>query len=133
MERDLLVRARREYASDEAIDVWSSLTSDNDVTVGCLSGPLISLQQLDGPLRFTPGPFDAMCPGPRELGSHEPLTNPFLPAVWGSSDPHPLEQYIRDGALYLPPGTYRFTAASSFEVGRTRSPQLEASIIITVH
>ncbi len=124
---------KSEYASDEAIDVWSSLTSDNDVTVVCLSGPLISLQQLDGSLSFTPGPFDASCPGPRELGSHEPLTNQFLPAVWGSSDPHPLEQYIRDGALYLPPGTYRFTAASSFEVGGTRSPQLEASIVITVH
>lgn len=121
-----------EYSSGEAIDVWGSLMSDNDVTLMCLFGPIISMQQLDGPLTFTPGPFALMCPGPRELRSHEPFTNGFLPAVWALSDPHPLDPYIRDGELYLPPGTYRFTARSSFDFGETRNSQLEASIVVTV-
>ena len=122
---------QREYASGEAIDVWSSFTSNNDVTVMCLSGPTISLEQLDGPLTFTPGPFVAMCPGPRELRSDEPVTHRFMPAVWALSEPHPLEPYMRDDELFLPPGTYRFTAASSFDLGDTRR-RLEASIIVTV-
>jgi hypothetical protein len=57
-----------------------------------------------------------------------------LPAVWGLTDPNPLDPYIRDGELYLPPGTYRFHASSSFSVGEIGGEQvrLDASIIVTV-
>ncbi len=48
-----------------------------------------------------------------------------------SDAPHPLESYIRDGQLYLPPGTYRFFTNASFGAHAILRPgiRLEASIV----
>jgi len=133
---DLSISADRvEYQAGDAIDVSSSLRSETDVTVSCLWQPLISLEQLDGDLEFSPGPFILMCPGAKELEGGQIFTTGFLPAVWGVAAPNPLDPYVRDGKLYLPPGTYRFTAGSSLNVGDIGSEnrvRLEASIVIHV-
>lgn len=124
-----------EVSSGEAIDASSSLRSNTDVTVMCSPLPVISLEQLDGPLAFYPEPIIDSCSGPRELHNGESLNNGFLPAAWGSSDPNPLDPYIRDGKLFLPPGTYRFVARVNFAVGEGHPEdgvQLEASIIVRV-
>jgi hypothetical protein len=104
------------------------------VTVTCLSGPIISLEQLDGPITFEPGPFILLCPGSRDLRSGESIAHGFSPTAWGSAEPNPLDPYVRDGKLYLPAGTYRFHAGSSFTVGEIGGEQfrLEASIVVTV-
>jgi hypothetical protein len=125
---------KTEYTQSEPIDVVAALTSDADVTVTCLSGPIISLEQLDGPITFEPGPFILLCPGSRDLRSGESIAHGFSPTAWGSAEPNPLDPYVRDGKLYLPAGTYRFHAGSSFTVGEIGGEQfrLEASIVVTV-
>lgn len=124
-----------EISSEQVVDVSSSLVSNSDVTVRCFSGPLISVEQLDGPLSFQPGPFVDVCSGHRELHNGESLNNGFLPAAWALTDPNPLDPYVRDGKLYLPPGTYRFIARANFAVGEDFAEggvQLEASVIVRV-
>jgi hypothetical protein len=128
---------RTEYVAGDSIDVSSVLRSEDDVTVNCLWQPIISLEQLDGDLRFSPGPFIMSCPGERDLQSGEEFANGFLPAVWGLLTPNPLDPYIRDGKLYLPPGTYRFSAHSSLNVGGLdqfgqHPVRLEAAVVIHV-
>jgi hypothetical protein len=136
VEFDLSISASQsEYSDGDAIEVSSSLVAGSDVMVSCLSGPIISLDQLDGPLAFEPGPFIRSCPGSRDLSSGGELTNGFLPAVRNDSEPNPLDPYVRDGKLYLPPGTYRFVSRSSLSVGAkpNENPvRLEASIVIQV-
>lgn len=93
------------------------------------------MEQLDGPLAFYPGPFILVCPPPKQLREGEPLTSNFLPAVSALAEPHPLEPYIRDEKLYLPPGRYRFFATSSFGAGTRPDDErveLEASVVVTV-
>ncbi|MEP7158870.1 MAG: hypothetical protein ABI797_05550 [Chloroflexota bacterium] len=126
---------KSEYAQNEAIKVSALLTSETDVTVVCMSGPIIALEQLDGSLQFAPGPFILLCPGPRELQGGEPVTSEFAPEAWGLSDPNPLTPYLRDGELYLPNGTYRFFARASFWVGELLEDdrvELEASVVVRV-
>jgi hypothetical protein len=125
-----------EYAEGEAIEVSSALVSSVDVTLNCGGPhPRIAMEQLDGPLTFSPGPFLLGCPPPIDLRTDESLMSNFMPAVWAFATPHPLEAYIRDGQLYLPAGTYRFVARSTFGVGERPDDErveLEASVVITV-
>jgi hypothetical protein len=122
------------HASGDAVDVTAALASDTDATIGCLFGPTIALERLDGSLSFEPGPFVRGCPPDRELRAGDPLTTGFLPAVWTLSDSNPLDPYIVGGQLFLPPGTYRFTASASFGPYELLASalRLEASVIVTV-
>lgn len=133
---DLSISADRpEYSEGEAIDVSSALRSESDVTVRCLSAPTISLKQLDGDLYFVPGPFVRSCRAAQDLHAGDEFVTGFLPAVRADFDPNPLDPYIRDGKLYLPPGTYRFVATSSLAVGdpgNGNAVRLKASIVIRV-
>ncbi len=131
---ELSIESKSTYSTGEPIDVTSSLVSQYDATVRCLSGPTIALGQLDGTLNFEPGPFVRGCPPDRELRAYEPLTTGFLPAVWALSEPNPLDPYIVDGQLFLPPGTYRFSVSTSFGAFGILTPLtgLDASVIVTV-
>jgi hypothetical protein len=122
------------YSVGEPIDVWSSRQADADVTVTCLVFSGVRLQQLDGPLNFSPGPAISICPGPRMLQIGVPVTGEFAD-VWNQTDPDPIAPYMHEGKLYLPPGRYRFTDRASFYPGDTLGGnfvELTASIDITV-
>lgn len=125
---------RSVYSTGEAIDVSSSLVADADVTVSCLGFSGIGLHQTDGPLNFSPGPFILGCTGPRTLQVGVPVTDEFAD-VWALSDPDPIAPYMRQGKLYLPPGTYQFIDRASFYLGDPfggNRVELTASIDIAV-
>jgi hypothetical protein len=129
---------KREYSRDEAIEVWSSLRSESNATVTGLIGPMFGLEQLDGDLRFDPGPFLAICPPPTELAGGIPRERTMeWPSDWSADDPNApfYDNYLRDGVLLLPAGTYRFYAFSDLRIGDTCGGdrvELEASIVVTV-
>jgi hypothetical protein len=124
------------YVEGEAVEVQSSVVSATDVTLTCPFGPVIGLEQLDGRLRFAPGPFILRCsPTTKELHGGEILTSEFSGSPWGSTEPNPLQPYLREGKLYLPPGTYRFASSFSFGLGDIPDfghVELRASVVVRV-
>lgn len=122
------------YAEGEAVEVVSSLVSDTGAELTCPFGPHIVLEQLDGPLSFASGPFILMCSPTKELRPGETITSEFSANGWGYSEPNPLEPYVRDGKLYLPPGTYRFSSSFTFgmDILKTEHVELAASVVIRV-
>jgi len=127
-----------DYTEGEPINVAGTLTSELDATVTGLVGPMFGLEQLDGVIRFDPGPFLLMCPGSTDLTGGIPRERTMQwPSDWSAVDPNAsfYDAYLREGELVLPAGTYRFYALSSFSVGPTctNDPvRLEASIVVTV-
>jgi hypothetical protein len=121
------------YPHGEAVEVGSSLTSDFDVTLECAGFPSLAMEQLDGALEFRGHSSLLSCPPDIELGAGDRLGRSFAETVSVESESGPLAEYIRDGQLFLPPGTYRFTARASFGVALLSVlHRLEASVVVTV-
>ncbi len=125
-------------ADPTEVSAATTYRGSDPVTIYCGGYPELSLLQLDGDISLPAGAHVAMCTSEDDLSPGDLLATTFTRP--GGLDPtNPdyafYDQYMPDGQLRLPPGSYLITARVYFNLsqpGTGEQVSLQASVIFTV-